>query len=56
MIHRQAKFTEEDIENLKKFESSIEHWSTQVTKALIQADDMKATVRSIYLARQNLFE
>jgi hypothetical protein len=56
MVHRQAKLSPDDIESLKKFEASIEHWSTQHTKLAIQADDAKGAVRSIWLARQKLFE
>lgn len=56
MIHRQVKFSPEDVENLKKFDASIEHWSVQHVKFLIQADDIKGTVRGIYIARQRLFE
>jgi len=56
MVHRQAKLTPEDIESLKKFEASIEHWSTQHTKLALQADDAKSAVKSIWLARQKLFE
>ena len=56
MIHRQAKVSAEDVANLGQFERSIDHWSKQIAKALIQVDDMKGTLRAIYLARQKVFE
>ena len=56
MEHKQAKLSESDIDNLRQFEQSIEHWSTQIVKGLLQIDDMKSTVKSIYLARQQMFE
>jgi len=56
MNHRQAKVSAEDLVNLVQFDRSIDHWSKQITKALIQVDDMKGTVRAVFLARQRLFE
>jgi len=56
MVHRQTKISVEDVANLGRFEASIDHWSKQITKALIQVDDMKGNVRGIYVARQRIFE
>lgn len=56
MTNGQAKLTPEELENLKKCDNSISHWSIEIAKGLLQVDDMKANCRAAYLARQRIIQ
>ncbi len=56
MTHGQAKLTPEELENLRKCDRSISHWSVELGKALLQVDDMKGNCRAAYLARQQIIQ
>jgi hypothetical protein len=55
-MQRQIKLSPSDMESLQKLDQSIEHWSIQATKALIQVDDMKGHARAAYVARQRIVD
>jgi hypothetical protein len=54
MIHRQAKLSAEELQNLAKLESSAQHWSIQACNLTMQQKQAQAQFEAITTARNQL--
>lgn len=56
MIHRQAKLNEEQLKNLGQLEVSIQHWSTEHARLLLQSRTMLDNIGGLYQAHRQIVE
>src|SRR5512135_2821619 len=54
MIHRQAKLSAEELQNLAKIESSVQHWAIQYANLNMQAKHALTQVEAMTQARNQL--